>query len=284
MLNSFPTHLDSDDASADCADVTVRPATEGDADGIRQLEALEGREAGDGPHLVAERDGDVVACLSLGGGTALGDPFRPTAEAIDLLRAHAPRFAHLQTERSTTMSSTHATRIRRFAGTTAALAVLLATLIASATASAAPKPGFLPGTWKLTGTISGSAVDGPMSTVFGGSIRMTLKVGKDFKVGGNGTWQMTMTGSGPVNSTMNGTAAVKLSGSAVGVRFAGQQSVTGTVSDGVLSTPIRMSRPLSGKLVIKRAGKCRVTGTSPMNGGATLTWTALLAGSGTCRA
>jgi len=89
MLNSFPAHLDSDDASADCADVTVRPATEGDADGIRQLEALEGREAGDGPHLVAERDGDVVACLSLAGGTALGDPFRPTAELVSLLKARA---------------------------------------------------------------------------------------------------------------------------------------------------------------------------------------------------
>jgi hypothetical protein len=283
MLNSFPTHLDADDAS-DCGDVTVRPATDADADGIRQLEELEGRDAGDRPHLVADRDGAVVACLSLADATALGDPFHPTAEAIDLLRAHATRFSHLQTERSNTMPSIHRTRSRRVAAAAAALAALLVTLIVSATAPAAPKPGFLPGTWNVTGTISGSAVDGPMSTVFGGSIRMTLKVGSNSKVGGNGTWQMTMKGSGPVNSTMNGTAAVTLSGSAVSVRFAGQQSVTGTVSDGVLSTPIRMSRPLAGKLVIKRAGKCRVTGTSPMNGGAKLTWTALLAGSGTCRA
>jgi hypothetical protein len=83
---------------------------------------------------------------------------------------------------------------------------------------------------------------------------------------------------------MIGNAAVTLTGSSADVRFAGQQRVTGTVGDGTLSTPIRMNRPLSGKLVIRRAGKCRVTGTAPMGGGATLTWTALLAGSGICRA
>lgn len=43
-----------------------------------------------------------------------------------------------------------------------------------------------------------------------------------------------------------------------------------------------MNQPVRGKLVIKRAGHCRVTGIAPMRGGATLTWTALLAGSGTC--
>ena len=162
----------------------------------------------------------------------------------------------------------------------------LAAALASSTAAApsAPKPGFLPGTWKVSGTISGSSVDGPMTTVFTGKVGLTLTVAKNLKVGGSGTWAMTMTGTGPIGSVMNGTAAVKLSGSSVDVRFAGQQSVSGTVGDGTRSTPISMSRPFSGKLVIKRAGKCRVTGTSPMGGGAILTWTALLAGSGTCRA
>jgi hypothetical protein len=181
------------------------------------------------------------------------------------------------------MNALSHTLTRRIAAAAVAAVTLALAGLAHA-GQAAPKPGFLPGTWNVTGTISGSSVDGPMTTVFGGSIRMTLKVAKSYKVGGSGTWQMTMKGSGPVSSSMNGTAAVTLSGSSVDVRFAGQQSVTGTVSDGALSTPIRMNRPLSGKLVIKRAGKCRVTGTAPMGGGARLTWTALLAGSGTCRA
>ena len=226
MFNSFPTHLDADD---NCADVTVRPATDADTDRIQELEELEGRDAGTTPHLVAERDGEIVACLSLADATALGDPFRPTAAALDLLRAHAPRFSPIRTERSNPMSTD--TRTHRIAGTVAALAALLVTLIVATTAPAAPKPGFLPGTWNVTGTISGSAVDGPMSTVFSGSVRMTLKIGKTYRVGGTGTWQMTMRGTGPVNSTMNGAAAVKLSGSAVDVRFAGQQSVTGTVGE-----------------------------------------------------
>jgi hypothetical protein len=179
------------------------------------------------------------------------------------------------------------TRIHTVTRRIAAAAIAALALAASAhpdAGQAVPKPGFLPGTWNVTGTIAGSAVDGPMSTVFAGSIRMTLKVGTNLEVGGTGTWRMTMKGTGPVSSSMSGNAAVTLTGSSVDVRFAGQQRVTGTVGDGTLSTPIRMNRPLSGKLVIKRAGKCRVTGTAPMGGGATLTWTALLAGSGTCRA
>jgi hypothetical protein len=165
------------------------------------------------------------------------------------------------------------------AGGLAALVV-----VATASATAAPKPGFLPGTWQVTGTISGRASDGPMTTVFGGGIRFTLRIGSNRRAGGTGTWTMTMKGSGPMSSTMRGTAGVTLSGSAVDVRFTGRQTVTGTVGDGTVSTPIRMSRPLAGKLVITRAGKCRVTGTAPMGGGARLTWTALLAGSGTCNA
>jgi hypothetical protein len=161
------------------------------------------------------------------------------------------------------------------------VAAVAATAVAAPTAA---KPGFLPGKWQVVGTISGSSSDGPMTTVFGGKLRFTLNVARNLSVGGSGTWAMTMKGTGPVASTMNGTAAVKLSGTSVDVRFGGQQNVTGTVSDGTLSTPIRMTRPLNGRLVIKRAGQCRVTGTSPMGGGVTLTWTALLAGSGTCRA
>jgi hypothetical protein len=176
-------------------------------------------------------------------------------------------------------------RLTHLVGSAVAIVALAGLVAATATASpTAPTPGYLPGKWQVTGTISGSSSDGPMTTVFGGKLRFTLNVARNLSVGGAGTWAMTMKGTGPVGSTMNGTAAVTLSGTSVDVRFAGQQRVTGTVSDGTLSTPIRMTRPLTGRLVIKRAGQCRVTGTSPMGGGVTLAWTALLAGSGTCRA
>lgn len=268
-----------DDHAAD-DEVTIRLGSQSDGPAIERLAELDEGAAGEGPHLVADEDGEIVATLSLTDGTTRGNPFRHTAGAVALLRLRAEQLRLDARARRSTRRS-----VGRLAASVLAL-VALAAALASSTAAApsAPKPGFLPGTWKVSGTISGSSVDGPMTTVFTGKVGLTLTVAKNLKVGGSGTWAMTMTGTGPIGSVMNGTAAVKLSGSSVDVRFAGQQSVSGTVGDGTRSTPISMSRPFSGKLVIKRAGKCRVTGTSPMGGGATLTWTALLAGSGTCRA
>lgn len=168
---------------------------------------------------------------------------------------------------------------------TLVLAVVAAVVAAlAASAPAAPKPGFLPGTWKGVGTISGKSVDGPLTTVFTGKMSFTLKVAPSYSVGGSGVWSMTMKGSGPIASKLSGSAPVTLSGSSVAVRFTGQQKVSGVVSDGAQSRPIGFTRPLAGKLVITRAGTCRVTGTSPMGAGVRLTWTAVLAGSGTCRA
>jgi hypothetical protein len=272
--------LDDDLASASDETVTIRLGAPSDTRAIERLAELDEGDAGIGPHLVADEDGEIVATLSLADGTVRGNPFRRTAEVVALLRLRAEQLHAKGRERRSMLRA-----LGRLATSMLAAAALTAVLATSAfAAQAAPKPGFMPGTWKVVGTIAGSSVDGPMTTVFTGKVGFTLTVAKSLKVGGDGTWAMTMTGTGPVASTMNGTAAVKLSGTSVDVRFAGQQSVTGTVGDGVRSTPIRMNRPLNGKLVITRAGKCRVTGTSPMGGGAKLTWTALLAGSGTCRA
>ncbi len=88
---SFPTHLDGDDDAMDLGDVTIRPTAPSDEEGLRKLAALEGRDRGETPHLVAEQEGEVIASLSLADGTALGDPFRLTADVVDLLRAHAER-------------------------------------------------------------------------------------------------------------------------------------------------------------------------------------------------
>jgi hypothetical protein len=167
---------------------------------------------------------------------------------------------------------------------TLGLVVTAATLGSASSTWAAPKVGFLPGTWVGTGKISGQTGDGPMSEEWNGNVRFTLVVSPGLTAGGSGTWALTMKGTGPVASTMNGSAALKMSGPATDVRYTGTQKISGSVSDGTRSTAINFTRPLTGRLVIARAGKCRVNGSSPMGPGVKFTWSAQLAGSGTCNA
>lgn len=71
----------------DC--LTVRTATARDADSLRLLAALEGVNMPRGEVLVAQLGGDVVAALPLDGGRAIADPFRPSAELVDVLKLRA---------------------------------------------------------------------------------------------------------------------------------------------------------------------------------------------------
>jgi hypothetical protein len=68
--------------------ISLRHATTDDEQALRRLAALDSTRLGDGPFLVAETDADVVAALSLSDGTSIADPFRHTAELVELLRAH----------------------------------------------------------------------------------------------------------------------------------------------------------------------------------------------------
>lgn len=172
---------------------------------------------------------------------------------------------------------------RNFIATLTILAAIALAVVAGAAPAAETlaRPGFAPGKWVGTGTISGSGVDGPMRVVYGGKIRFALDVKPNLTATGTGTWAMTMKGSGPVTGVMKGTAALELTGSGSDVRYSGTQRVSGTVTDGTLSTPIRFTRQLKGRLVISRAGSCKVVGTSPMGGGAVFKWTATK-GTGTC--
>lgn len=130
MLTTFPNHLENDnDAVTAQGEVTVRGASSGDAEALQRLAELEGREAGAQPHLLAEHEGAVIASLSLVDGIALGDPFRPTADVVDLLRAHAER-----TGRSPVGRSRPGRGRRLLAGAAGVVAVL--SLAATAGASA----------------------------------------------------------------------------------------------------------------------------------------------------
>lgn len=180
-------------------------------------------------------------------------------------------------------------RLMQIAAATVALAVVAAG--AAQAGSAVAKPGFLPGTWLGKGTIKGYVTDGPMATHFSGGIAFTLKVSPKLAVAGTGSRQLNMLGSQDapssyaVDTSMFGTAQIRLTGTSTAVTYAGLQHVTGEFRTANVSRPITMpDKEISGRLVITRAGKCKVTGTSTLQPGVTLTWNAQLKGSGTCNA
>jgi hypothetical protein len=69
--------------------LTIRLAREDDRASLATLAQLDSGHAPAHPVLLAEADGGVVAALSLLDGTAVADPFRPTADVVDLLRVRA---------------------------------------------------------------------------------------------------------------------------------------------------------------------------------------------------
>jgi hypothetical protein len=67
-------------------DLTIRRSTQSDRRSLERLAALDSRALTEGPHLVAEAGGELVAALPLGGGAAIADPFTQTARAVELLQ------------------------------------------------------------------------------------------------------------------------------------------------------------------------------------------------------
>ena len=69
--------------------MTIRLATAADADGIARVAQRDSSPVPVPPQLVAERGGVIEAARSLRTGEVVADPFRPTAELVELLRCHA---------------------------------------------------------------------------------------------------------------------------------------------------------------------------------------------------
>jgi len=67
----------------------IRRTTPDDGAALLRLAALDDAPALRGDALVAEIDGAVCAAVSLVDGRTIADPFRPTAELVDLLRMRA---------------------------------------------------------------------------------------------------------------------------------------------------------------------------------------------------
>jgi hypothetical protein len=69
--------------------VLIRAARGSDGPALRRLAALDSRPLPEGELLVAETDDEVVAALSVETGAKVADPFRRTADVVDLLAFRA---------------------------------------------------------------------------------------------------------------------------------------------------------------------------------------------------
>jgi hypothetical protein len=72
--------------------VVIRAARGSDGAALENLARMDSQRPLTGAVLVAEQDGVIVAALD--GDRAIADPFRPTADLVELLRLHAGRPAH----------------------------------------------------------------------------------------------------------------------------------------------------------------------------------------------
>jgi hypothetical protein len=72
--------------------VVIRAARGSDGPALRRLAELDSREhVPAGELLIAERDDELVAALSVDTGERIADPFRRTADVVDLLAYRARR-------------------------------------------------------------------------------------------------------------------------------------------------------------------------------------------------
>lgn len=69
--------------------IQIRLARPDDEPTLLRLAALDSAPAPRSGALVASIDGEIVAALDLHAGRAIADPFRPTADLIELLRTRA---------------------------------------------------------------------------------------------------------------------------------------------------------------------------------------------------
>jgi hypothetical protein len=69
--------------------VVMRAARGSDGRALARLAALDSKAAPRGEVLVAEVDGTILAAIDLDNGTIYANPFRPTAQLVELLELHS---------------------------------------------------------------------------------------------------------------------------------------------------------------------------------------------------
>jgi hypothetical protein len=71
--------------------ITIKLADQSDDEALHRLAELDSATLSEGRHLLAIRNGELEAAISLDTGKIVADPFRPTTEACELLRCAARR-------------------------------------------------------------------------------------------------------------------------------------------------------------------------------------------------
>ena len=79
----------ADTTSMTSSAIIFRPATKADDAALRELAELDSTSVSSGDYAVAEVEGRILAAVSLSDGSAIADPFVPTAELVGLLKLHA---------------------------------------------------------------------------------------------------------------------------------------------------------------------------------------------------
>ncbi len=69
--------------------LVIRSAADADARALEVLAQLDATRVPAGPTLVAEVGGELVAAYGVDRGERIGNPFRPTADVLDLLQYRA---------------------------------------------------------------------------------------------------------------------------------------------------------------------------------------------------
>jgi hypothetical protein len=144
----------------------------------------------------------------------------------------------------------------------------------AAGAASAPKPGFAPGTWVGSGVHKGVFTLAGNSSPTTGTVSFTLVVDPSLRARGTLTLKSTMRlAIADMRGTVSGAGTLAISGTGSDVRFAGTIAMRGRITDGKVTVPWQTTRPLSGRLIITRAGCTQVVGKTAQN--FPISWTAV---------
>jgi hypothetical protein len=95
--------------------VTIRRSHARDREALERLAQLDSRRLADGQLLVAEVAGELRAALPLSGGSAIADPFRPTAPLVSLLQMRVQQIRTVDAGRQNGAAPSGAVRAARSA-------------------------------------------------------------------------------------------------------------------------------------------------------------------------
>jgi hypothetical protein len=99
-------------ARSDGGEIVIRRSVPGDGAAMSALAALDGREWRTGPALLAEVDGSLRAAVPLDGADPFADPFRSSAEIVELLELRAQQLGAFCRERAGLLSRLSFARAR----------------------------------------------------------------------------------------------------------------------------------------------------------------------------